>query len=329
MAAAAGPVLGGALTVALSWHWIFWLNVPIGVALIPLARTKLAESHGPHPRLDVPGLGLSAMGLLALVWGLIEAGSAGWASTRALIALTTGAAALVAFVIWEQRAPAPMLPLGFFRARAFAAASATSVLAYSGLFGALFLVGQLLQTGLGVSPLSAGLGLLPLTAVMIITAPVAGALCDRIGARPLLLAALTLEVLALAWLATQAHPGVSYTLLVPGLATFGVGAASLFAPIQTTQLAAVALAHQGQAAGAATAIRELGGVLGVAVIAGVFTAHGATSTPSEFLAGARPALLIAAVIVAAAALAALALPRHDPRQPDNRARTPMPDAATG
>jgi EmrB/QacA subfamily drug resistance transporter len=329
IAAAAGPVLGGALTGALSWHWIFWLNVPIGLALIPLAHRKLAESHGPHPRLDLPGLTLSAAGLLAVVWGLIEAGSAGWGSPRVLVALSTGAAALAAFIIWEQRAPAPMLPLNFFRVRAFAAASATSMLAYSGLFGALFLIGQLLQTGLGASPLRAGIGLLAMTAAMVITAPVAGRLCDRVGPRPLITAALALAALALTWIATNAYPGVAYAQLAPGLALFGIAAASLFAPIQTTQLAALPPAHHGQAAGAAVAIRELGGVLGVAVIAAVFTAHGTTSTPSQFFAGARPALLTAAAAAAAAMLAALALPHRNHRHAGDHDRALAPEADTG
>jgi EmrB/QacA subfamily drug resistance transporter len=326
VAAAGGPVVGGALTSALSWHWIFWLNVPIGLALIPLAHTRLAESHGPHPHLDLPGLALSATGLLAVVWGLVHAGSAGWSSQPALAALSAGTLTLAAFIAWERRAAAPMLPLGFFRTRAFAAASAASLLAYGGLFGALFIIGQLLQTGLGASPLHAGLGLLPMTGAMIVAAPAAGVLSDRVGSRRLLSAALALEALALTWLAASAHPGASYAAIVPGLAAVGVGAASLFAPIQATQLGAVAPAHHGQASGAAVAIRELGGVVGVSVIAGIFTAHGATTSSGEFLAGARPALLGASLAVAISLLAALALPRRG-RAIAASVPTPLPEAA--
>jgi EmrB/QacA subfamily drug resistance transporter len=310
IAAAAGPVVGGGMTGALSWHWIFALNVPIGLLLLPLARAKLAESRGPHPRLDLRGLALSGAGLLALVWGLVEAGGAGWGNLRVLGALCAGAALLAGFAAWEARAPAPMLPLSFFRTRAFAAAGAVAVVAYGGIFGALFLLGQLLQTGFGASPLHAGLGLLPLTGAMVATAPWAGALSDRIGPRPVLTVALLLEAGALAWLAAHADPGTSYAALAPALAAAGVGAAALFAPLQATQLNAVAAERHGQAAGTAITMRELGGVLGVAIAAAVFAAHGSTASAREFLAGSRPALLVAALMVAAATLGALALPRR-------------------
>src|SRR3954447_10169979 len=195
VAASGGPVAGGALTGALSWHWIFWLNVPIGLALIPLAHRGLAESRGPHDRLDGPGLAISAAALLALVWGVIE-GSAP--------AIGAGLAGLAAFVAWERRAPAPMLPMHFFAARPFAAASAASVLAYFGLFGALFLIGQLLQVGLGATPLQAGLRLMPMTAIMAVASPAAGALSDRVGPRSLMLWAFAAGAAALAWLAAEA-----------------------------------------------------------------------------------------------------------------------------
>jgi EmrB/QacA subfamily drug resistance transporter len=331
IAAASGPVLGGALTGALSWHWIFGLNVPIGLALIPLARAKLQESHGPNPRLDLPGLALSATGLLALVWALVEAGNVGWHSPSVIGALAAGAATLVAFASWEQRAPAPMLPLSFFRVPTFAAASATTLVAYSGLFGALFMLGQLLQSGFGHDPLHAGLGLVPMTGAMVFTAPAAGALSDRVGPRPVLCGALVLEALALLWVAAHARSGVSYALLAPGLMAAGIGAATLFAPIQAALVAAVAPERHGQASGAAITIREVGGVLGVAIIAGVFTAHGATTSPDAFLAGARPALLVAALTVATATLGALALPRRRPAQRTGAppAAVPAPQPATG
>jgi len=308
VAAASGPVLGGALAEALSWQWIFWINVPIGVALIPLAHRRLAESRGPAARLDGPGLVLSGAGLLAIVWALVEAGAAGWGDQRVLAALAAGATALAGFVAWERRAPAPMLPLALFRSRPFAAASAVALLAYLGLFGGLFLIGQLLQTGLGATPLEAGLGLVAMSGAMVVAAPVAGVVCDRLGPRPLVTGALGLVALGLGWLAAEAEPGVAYLRLAPGLVMVGLGAACLFAPLQATQLGAAAPAHQGQAAGAATAVRELGGVLGVAVLAAVFAAHGSAASPAAFLAGFRPALLAGAAVVTCALLAARALP---------------------
>jgi EmrB/QacA subfamily drug resistance transporter len=310
VAASLGPVLGGVLTGALSWHWIFWLNVPIGLALMPLAHRWLAESRGPHTQLDLPGIALSGAGLLALVWALVDAGQVGWSSPRVTLVGVAGAIGIAAFVAWELRAPAPMVPMRFFRAPGFAGAVAASLLAYCALFGALFLVGQLFQTGLGATPLHAGLRLLPMTGAMAVTAPAAGALCDRIGARPLLTGALALMTCALTWVAVAAAPGVTYAALVPGLLLIGVGAACLFAPLQVTVLRAVRPVEQGQASGTATAARELGGVLGVAVLAGIFTAHGSTVTATAFLEGFRPALGAAAIAVGAATLVALALPRH-------------------
>jgi EmrB/QacA subfamily drug resistance transporter len=290
VAAASGPVLGGVLSDALSWHWIFWMNVPVGLVLLPLAATRLDESHGPGGRLDLPGLALSGAGLLALVWALVEHES------RALV---PAAVALAGFVAWERRAPAPMLPLGFFRVRAFSVAALISLLAYAGLFGALFLLGQLLQAR-GATPVEAGFGLLPMSGAMVVVAPLAGRLCDQIGARPLLSGALALTAAALGWLALAG--GAAYPVLAPGFVAVGCGAACLFAPLQTTLLGAVAPARQGQAAGAGTALRELGGVLGVAVLASVFSAHGGTT---DFVAGFRPALAVAAGAAAAAAIVSL------------------------
>jgi EmrB/QacA subfamily drug resistance transporter len=237
-AATAGPVAGGALAATLSWHWIFWLNVPVGLALIPLALRRLDESHGPDARLDVRGVAISAAALLALVWGVIAGAPS---------AIVAGALGLVAFVVHERRTPAPMLPMRLFADRPFATASAVSVLAYGGLFGALFVLGQ----SLGPDPLDAALHLLPMTAVMALGAPTAGALTDRIGARPLMLTALLTCAVALTWMAA-ASPGT------PSLLLLGAGASCLFAPIQATLIAAP---------GAGVALRELGGVLGVAVLA--------------------------------------------------------------
>jgi len=182
-AASLGPVLGGALTETLSWHWIFWINVPIGMALIPLSHRWLKETYGPAQPLDLVGIVLSTAGLLALVWALIEAGSLGLGSTPIVLSLVGGAIVLLAFLTWEQRSSAPMMPVRFFRSRGFAAAAAASLLAYFAFFGSFFLVTQLLQIGLHATPLTAGLELLVLTCAAASTAPVAGALCDRLEDR--------------------------------------------------------------------------------------------------------------------------------------------------
>jgi EmrB/QacA subfamily drug resistance transporter len=327
-AAATGPVAGGALADALSWHWIFWVNVPVGLALIPLARRWLDESHGPHSELDLTGIALSGAALLMIVWGLVEAGRSSWSSPLVISTLLAGGVGLAAFVAWERRAPAPMLPMRFFRSRGFAAGSGAALLGYLGMLGALFEIGQLMQTGLGASPLGAGLRLLPMTVAMMVTAPVAGALSDRLGPRGLLAGALALEALALAWLGHVATPGVAYVWVATALVPIGFGAACVFAPVQAVLLGAVRPAEQGQAAGAATAVRELGGVLGVAVLAGVFAAHGGGESPAAFLAGFGAALRVGAVAVAAAAVVALAVPRRRPRRaPVVRGLEPAPQPA--
>src|SRR3954454_11126175 len=266
-AAALGPLVGGAVTDWLSWQWVFALNVPLGLALIPLAHRRLPESHGPHDRLDLPGVALVSGALLAVVWALVRGGASGWDAPEVLLPLAGGLAGLGAFVAWERRAPAPMLPLGLFARRPFAVAAAISVLAYSALFGVLFLVTGLLQTGLGLGALTAGLAPLPWALVPPVVAPIAGAVSDRTGARPVIVAGLALEALAFGWLAAAATAGVAYPWLVPALVLAGVGGACLFAPVQSTALAAVPATDHGPASGATVAVRELAGVLGVAVLA--------------------------------------------------------------
>ncbi|HEU5141660.1 MAG TPA: MFS transporter, partial [Solirubrobacterales bacterium] len=148
LAVAAGPVVGGAVVDGIDWHWIFWLNVPIGLTLIPLAARRLSESFGPRPQLDLAGLALAGAGLLGLTWGLVRANSIGWGSGEVVATISAGTALVAVFLIWERRAPSPMLPLALFRERGFATANAVSFFMYAGLFGALFLMSQLLQTGL-------------------------------------------------------------------------------------------------------------------------------------------------------------------------------------
>src|SRR5947209_7998753 len=210
LAVAAGPVGGGAVVDGISWHWIFWLNVPVGIALIPLTTAKLRESFGPRPQLDIVGLVLAGAGALALTWGLVRASAAGWTSVEVLAALLSGGALLAVFVGWERRAPAPMLPLSLFRTRAFAGANAVSFFMYAGLFGALFLMAQLLQTALGYSPLAAGVRLLPWTMPPMFIAPVAGALADRYGNRPFMVLGLGLQAGGYAWVASIVSTRIGY-----------------------------------------------------------------------------------------------------------------------
>ena len=181
LAVAIGPLVGGAVVQGISWQWIFWLNVPIGLALIPLGRLRLQESRGPNDSLDLPGVGLASVGLFGIVWGLVRGNQVGWGSPEIVFALLGGAVVLALFVLWELRTDEPMLPLRFFRNRTFTSANVASLLMFFGMFGSIFLLAQFFQTVQGYSPLDAGLRILPWTAMPIFVAPIAGALSDRIG----------------------------------------------------------------------------------------------------------------------------------------------------
>jgi EmrB/QacA subfamily drug resistance transporter len=309
LAVASGPLVGGAVVEGISWQWIFWLNVPIGVALLPLALTRLRETHGPHGRLDLPGLALASGGLFGIVWGVVRGNGEGWASGEILTALLAGAVLTVAFVLWELRAPAPMLPPRFFRSRTFSAANTASLLMFFGMFGSIFLLTQFLQTVQGYGPLDAGLRVLPWTAMPIFVAPIAGALSDRIGGGPLMAAGLGLQALALGWLAAVTTPDVSYLQLVPAFVVAGTGMALFFAPVANVVLSAVRPEEEGQASGANNAIRELGGVFGVAVLASVFVSYGGYESGQTFVDGLTPAVWVGAVLVGVGAAAALFVPR--------------------
>jgi EmrB/QacA subfamily drug resistance transporter len=314
LAVASGPLVGGAVVEGISWQWIFWLNVPIGLALIPLALRRLDETHGPSMRLDLPGLALASTGLFGIVWGVVRGNGQGWASGEILTALVAGSILTAAFVLWELRARAPMLPMRFFRSTTFAAANAASLFMFFGMFGSIFLLAQFLQTVQGYGPLDAGLRILPWTAMPIFIAPLAGALSDRIGGRPLMAAGLGLQAVALGWLAAVSTPTVAYTTLVPAFVMAGIGMALFFAPVANVVLSAVRPSEEGQASGANNAIRELGGVFGVAVLASVFTSYGGYESGAAFVDGLVPAVWVGAVVVGIGALAALFIPRR--LQPD-------------
>jgi EmrB/QacA subfamily drug resistance transporter len=309
LAVAIGPLVGGAVVEGISWQWIFWLNVPIGLALIPLAALRLRESHGPNDSLDLPGLGLASAGLLGIVWGLVRGNQLGWASPEIVGTLAVGAVVLALFVLWELRAPAPMLPLRFFRNRTFTAANVASLLMFFGMFGSIFLLAQFFQTVQGYSPLAAGLRILPWTMMPIFVAPLAGALSDRIGGRPLMATGLALQAAGLAWIAVVSTPTVAYSALVVPFVLSGVGMALYFAPVANVVLSSVRPEEEGQASGANNAIRELGGVFGVAVLASVFAHYGGYGSGQTFVDGLTPAIYAGAGVVAVGALAALAIKR--------------------
>jgi EmrB/QacA subfamily drug resistance transporter len=308
LAVAMGPLVGGAVVDGISWQWIFWLNVPIGIVLLPLA-TRLAETHGPDKALDLPGLGLASAGLLGIVWGLVNGNSDGWSSPSIVGALVVGGALLAAFVAWELRAREPMLPMRFFRNRGFAAANGASLFMYFGMFGSIFLLTQFFQTAQGYSPLGSGLRILPWTAMPMIVAPIAGALSDKIGSRPFMAAGLALQAAGLAWIAAVSDATVGYSSFVGPFILSGIGMGMFFAPVANVVLSSVRPQEEGKASGANNAIREVGGVLGVAVLASIFAHSGGYGTPETFTDGLVPAIWAGAAVVAAGSAIALLIPR--------------------
>jgi EmrB/QacA subfamily drug resistance transporter len=308
LAIAVGPLVGGAIAEGLNWHWIFWLNVPIGIVAVLLARLRLEETRGPAGALDLPGLGLASGGLLAVVWSVIHGNDYGWTDPRIALAAAVGVVLLISFVAWERRAASPMLPLAMFRNRSFAAANSVALLMSFGMFGSIFLLSQFFQVVQGMNPFEAGLRVLPWTAMPAFVAPIAGGLSGRIGARPILVAGMSLMAIGLAWVAAVTTPVVAYVTLVPAFIVSGVGMGLFFAPIANVVLSAVSPSLEGKASGASNTIREIGGVFGVAVLAAVFSANGSYGSPQAYVDGLIPAVWVGAVVVGLGALAALALP---------------------
>jgi len=310
LAVALGPVVGGAVVSGISWQWIFWLNVPIGLVLIPLAWRRLDESYGPSSKLDLPGLGLVSVGLLGIVWGLVRGNSVGWGSTEIVGSLVAGGVLVALFVLWELRTKAPMLPMRFFRNRTFTQANIASLFMFFGMFGSIFLLAQFFQTVQGYSPFGSGLRVLPWTAMPMIVAPIAGALSDRISGPRIMGVGLALQAIGLGWIAAVSTPTVPYADLVGPFILSGVGMGLFFAPVANVVLGSVRPREEGQASGANNAIRELGGVFGVAVLASIFVSYGGYGSGESFNAGLVPAVWVGAIVVGLGAVAALTIPRR-------------------
>jgi EmrB/QacA subfamily drug resistance transporter len=309
LAVAVGPVVGGAIVDGASWEWIFWLNVPIGLAMIPLGLRYLTESTGPMGRLDLRGAALASASLFAIVLGLVRGHSWGWGSGPIIALFAVGAALLAVFLRLQvallRRGEQPMVPLHLFRSRTFSAINIASLAMFFGVFGSVFLLAQFLQVVMGYSPFQAGLRTLPWTAMPAVVAPLAALWAERVGGRRVVALGLALQAIGLGWLAAVSSTSVSYPALVPGLAVAGVGMGLFFAPVANLVLSSVDRSQEGIASGVNNAIRELGGVFGVAVLASVFAHAGGYGSPSSFTAGLVPAVWVGASVVAVGALIAL------------------------
>ncbi|MBN9008264.1 MAG: MFS transporter [Rhizobiales bacterium] len=308
LALIAGPVIGGAITTGFAWQWIFWINVPIGIAIALLTLIRIPDSRGPKAGLDIVGLVLASCAAFGLVWGLMLGNHAGWSDPEVVTSLFSGAALGAAFIGWEAQTAEPMLPMRLFRARAFAAGISSSFLFYAAMYGVLFFVAQFFQTAQGFSPLGSGLRMVPWTATLFVFAPLGGRLVTKIGERPLVVAGLLLQTLGMAWIAMIAAPDTAYALLVPPMIIGGAGVSLAMPAAQAAVINAVAVTEIGKASGAFNTFRFLGGAFGIAILVAVFDQTGSSASPDGFATGFAHAIGAAALLSAVAATAALAMP---------------------
>jgi EmrB/QacA subfamily drug resistance transporter len=312
LAVAGGPLVGGVVVQGLDWHWIFWINVPFGLAAAIGSVLFLPSGRGAATRLDLPAVPLVAGGAAAIAWALIQVGDSGWSDPKAITGFVAGAALLAGLVLRERRAAEPMLPLRLFRSRTFSAANAAAFCSSGAVFSAAFLTAQYFQLGLGYSPLATGLRLLPWTATPMVVAPLAGVLADRIGNRPLLVAGLVMQAAGLAWVASLAVTTASggYGRFVIPLIIAGVGVSMTLPTAPTAALGAVPAGDVGRASGVSNTMQRFGGAFGIAIVTAVFAAHGHFGSAASFTSGYRPAMVVSALISLAGAVAAVAVGRR-------------------
>ena len=307
---ASGPLVGGIVTEGLDWHWIFWVNVPLGIGAAIAVLRVLPETYGPRTRLDPLGMVTASGAMAALVWGVLRAPESGWGSSEVLVALGVGVVLLGAFLGWETAAPAPMVPLSLFRSRVFSAAAGTQFLMAASIFATAYITSEFFQISRGDSPLGTGLRFLPWTMTPLLVAPVAGKLVDRVGARVIAAPGLTLQALGFVWILHEAHTHASYAAFVAPFVLAGVGISMALPAASAAGLNAAPPALLGRAAGVMNTVQQIGQATGVAVVTVVFDAHGSLASPSAMLSGYEPALATAATISVLGALAALGISRH-------------------
>lgn len=305
---ATGPLIGGAVVEGISWNAIFWLNVPVGFIAIPLAIWVLAETKGRRVRIDVMGMILAALGVFGLVFGIVRGNDAGWTSPQVLAGLIGGSLLLLAFLVWESRTEAPLLPLALFRDRSFSAANGVGLTFSIGIFGAVFILIQFMQVVQGKTPLEAGVMTMPWTMAPLVVAPLAGIFAPRFGTRVMIVAGTAFQAVGLAWLALVLAPDVPYIDMVPAFVLAGIGMGLVFAPSATAVLANMRNDDQAKASGTNATIREVGVALGIAILTAVFTGAGGDFTPEAYTDAAIPAIWVGAGFLVLATLIGLMLP---------------------
>jgi EmrB/QacA subfamily drug resistance transporter len=312
-----GPLVGGLLAEKASWAWIFWINVPVGVVAIGLVLSRIEESTGPNRRLDMGGVVLATAGALGVVWALVRGNQVGWTSAEVLGSLAGGLVLTVAFVLWEMRAPEPILPMRFFRIRAFSAANVASFFLFASIYGMNFMLAQFLQNAQGDGPLGAGVRMMPLTAGVLIFAPVAGNLMNRLGERKLVGYGLLANGAGMAVVAAVVSPTIGYLRWLLPLFLGGAGGVMAIPAVQRAVIGAVQPQDIGKASGAVTMMRYMGGVFGIAILGAVFAAGGGYASPRDFSDGFGQAMAVNAAFAVAGAVAGLLIPRRGdaPAQP--------------
>jgi EmrB/QacA subfamily drug resistance transporter len=316
---AAGPLIGGAVTEGLDWHWVFWVNVPIGLLAFLAAGRVLVESVGPRGALDLRGMVLATTGVGAVIWGLVRGPELGWSSSAVALSLVVGGLLVAAFLGHESRTAAPMMPLRFFRSRTFAAAVAAGFLMTAAIFSAAYLTTGFFQLGHGESPLGTGLRFLPWTATPLLVAPLAGRLSDRYGARVLAVPGLAAQAIGFVWFAHLAATGAGFGSYVVPFVLAGVGVSLALPTLPTAGLGAVPRADVGRASGVVNTMQRLGAATGVAVVTVAFDAHGSLADPAAVTSGYHAAILTSAVLSALAAVIALGAGGRRPSAPDRAA----------
>ncbi|MFF3028934.1 DHA2 family efflux MFS transporter permease subunit [Microbacterium sp. NPDC057944] len=305
---AVGPLVGGAIMEGWNWQAIFWINIPVAIVAIPLALLVLRNDFGARSRIDIPGAVLAASGVLALVHAIVRGNDDGWDSLGVILELALGTVLLVAFVIWQMRAKAPLVPLRLFRDRSF---SITNVVGFAfsfGTFGSVFILIQYLQVVQGSTPLEAAVQTTPWTLAPMFVAPLAGMIAPRVGTRALLVPGLLLQGVALAWIAQITAPDLQYPNLIAPFILAGIGMGLVFAPSATALLATLGLVDHAKASGVNSTIRELGVALGTAVMTAIFVGAGGQLTPDLYVDAAKPAVFTGAAVLFAATVIALWLP---------------------
>src|SRR6188508_1089264 len=313
LALAIGPLVGGLLTEHASWNWIFFVNVPIGIAGIAASFLLIDESRDEtHERLDLPGLATSGLGLFTLTYGLIEANNYGWGSVRIVGAFVVAAVSLTGFILLERRQRAPMLDLTLFRNRTYVGANLAMLLVALAMFGVFFFVSLYMQNVLGYSAVQAGAAFLPMTVLIIVIAPLSGRLSDRWGSRWLMAGGMVLLAIQLTYF-SQLPTDATFWRLLPALVIGGFGMSMVMTPSSAAAMRAVPVAKAGMGSAVLNAFRQVGGSTGIALMGAIMASRLTTPpTPASFMDGFERALLVASGIALAGAIVAAILVRpHD------------------